>query len=103
MTEKVILIDAWNTFVTEQGINQDIYKLLETYPQRKIIVTNANKEEQKEYGMVDLPYELFSLAHEPNKTEAEYFTKLLQHYNVQAGNVLYIEHNMDAVMSATSV
>ena len=70
---KTILVDAFNTFVIkDHGIDQDMYKLLETFPNKKIILTNANDEELVKFGLVDLPYEIFSLKHEPNKTDPKY-------------------------------
>ena len=42
---KTILVDARNTFVTEDGINKDIQNLLDAFPNQKIIVTNANDEQ----------------------------------------------------------
>ena len=39
---KTILVDAWNTFVTEEGINLDMKKLLDSYPNNKIILTTLN-------------------------------------------------------------
>jgi hypothetical protein len=47
-----ILVDAWNTFVTEGGVNTAMHQLLETYPQKKIILTNANDEEMQTLGLV---------------------------------------------------
>ena len=76
---KTILVDAWNTFVTANGIDQDLKKLLDTFPNRKIILTNANK------------------------TDKAYFLKMLGHFNLQPNDVLYFEHNEDAQNSATSL
>ena len=46
---KTILVDAVDCFIIEQNetfdIFQDIYKLLEPYPNRKIILTGANDEQ----------------------------------------------------------
>ena len=53
--------------------------------------------------MHDLPYELFTLEHHPNKTDPQYYITLLEHYHLTADDVLYFEHNKDAVMSAESV
>ena len=40
---KTILVDAINTLIKKnEGINIEIYNLLETYPNKKIILTNAN-------------------------------------------------------------
>ena len=100
---KTILVDAWNTFVTEEGINLDLKKLLDSYPNNKIILTNATEEELVKFGIVNMPYPVFSLAHNPNKTEANYFVKMLQHFNLKTEDVVYFEHNVDAVSSAKSI
>ena len=100
---KTILVDAWNTFVTEEGINLDLKKLLDSYPNNKIILTNATEEELVKFGIVNMPYPVFSLAHNPNKTDANYFVKMLQHFNLKSENVVYFEHNVDAVTSAKSI
>lgn len=100
---KTILVDAWNTFVTEEGINLDLKKLLDSYPNNKIILTNATEEELVKFGIVNMPYPVFSLAHNPNKTDANYFVKMLQHFNLKIEDVVYFEHNVDAVTSAKSI
>lgn len=100
---KTILVDAWNTFVTEDGINLDLKKLLDSYPNNKIILTNATEEELVKFGIVNMPYPVFSLAHNPNKTDANYFVKMLQHFNLKTEDVVYFEHNVDAVTSAKSI
>lgn len=104
---KTILVDAADTFTIEIDgqyvIFDELYKLVETYPNRKIIVTNANEEQVKQYGLVDLPYELFSLKHNPNKPDSDYFNKLLSFYNLKADDVVYFEHDATAVDSAKSV
>lgn len=101
---KTILVDAAGTFVIEgEGIYKPLYDLLETYPNPKLIVTNANDEQMIEYGLVNLPYEMFTLRHNPDKTDPEYFKKLLSTYNLKPENVIYFEHNEDAVKSAQSI
>ena len=100
---KTILVDAWNTFVTEEGINFDLKKLLDSYPNNKIILTNANEEELVTFGIVNMPYPVFSLSHNPNKTDSDYFVKMLQHFNLKTEEVVYFEHNPDAVASAKSI
>lgn len=100
---KTILVDAWNTFVTEEGINLDLKKLLDSYLNNKIILTNATEEELVKFGIVNMPYPVFSLAHNPNKTDANYFVKMLQHFNLKTEDVVYFEHNADAVSSAKSI
>ena len=100
---KTILVDAWNTFVTGDGINLPMQKLLDTYSNSKIILTNANEEECIKFGIVNMPYPVFSLAHNPNKTNPAYFEKFLSEHKLTSNNVLYFEHNEDAVNSARSL
>ena len=50
-----------------------------------------------------MPYPVFSLAHNPNKTDSDYFVKMLQHFNLKTEEVVYFEHNPDAVASAKSI
>ncbi|MDB4196594.1 hypothetical protein N9738_02330, partial [Flavobacteriaceae bacterium] len=66
---KTILVDAWNTFVKNNTIDSDIYKILESYENQKIILTNANDKELINLGIVNMPYKVFSLSHNPNKDD----------------------------------
>ena len=101
---KTILVDAVDTFVLEgEGISRPMFDLLEKYPNRKIILTNANDEQIQVFGLINLPYELFTLKHNPDKTEPEYFQKMLNHFGLSKDEVVYFEHNLDAVKSAESV
>ncbi|MFC1728145.1 HAD-IA family hydrolase [Nanoarchaeota archaeon] len=101
---KTILVDAVNAFVIKgEGIFQEMHELLEEYSNRKIILTNANAEEREKFGLNNVPYELFTLEHSPEKTDPEYFKTMLQHFNLDANDVIYFEHNEDAVKSAQSV
>jgi len=99
---KTILVDAWNTFVTNDGIHKDMHQLLDSYINPKIILTNANPEEMISFGIVNMPYPVFSLAHDPNKPNPEYYRKMLDHYGLSSKEVLYFEHHEDAVKSAKS-
>jgi hypothetical protein len=74
---RTILVDAALTFTIEINgkfeIFSELLELLESFPNRKIIVTNANDEEMKKFGLVNAPYEVFSLKHNPNKTNTKIF------------------------------
>lgn len=101
---KTILVDAYNTFVCENiWINKEMQKLLDSFENRKIILTNANEEEKVKFGIVNMPYEVFSLEHNPNKTDKVYYEKMLEVYDLKADDVVYFEHNIEAVESAKSV
>lgn len=97
---KTFLVDAWNTFVKEEGVDHKLKALLDRYSNPKIIVTNANKDEKEKFGIVDMPYPVFSLSHNPNKTDSNYFKQLLVCYKLNSENIIYFEHNEDAVKSA---
>lgn len=66
-------------------------------------MTNANDEQMIEFGLVNMPYEMFTLKHNPDKTDPEYFKKLLKTYNLGPQDVVYFEHNENAVKSAQSM
>ncbi len=101
---KTILVDAVNTFVIEgEGIFTEMHELLEQYPQQKIILTNANDEQMKIFGLDHMPYDVFTLKHNPEKTDPLYFTTMLAHFHLEPKDVIYFEHNEDAVKSAQSV
>ena len=101
---KTILVDAINGFVLEDGsIFQDMYELLETYPNRKIVLTGANDEQFKKFGLDKLPYEVFTLKHNPEKTNPLYFTTMLEHFGLNIKDVVYFEHSAEAEQSAQSV
>lgn len=101
---KTILVDALGAFVIEGlGIYQPLYDLLEKYPNTKIILTNANDEQIIEFGLTNMPYEVFTLKHAPDKVDPEYFKIMLANFNLLPEDVVYFEHNQDAVKSAQSI
>ena len=101
---KTILVDAVDTFVIGgEGIFEAMHKMLEEYPNKKIILTNANDEQMEKFELNDMPYGVFTLKHNPEKTDPKYFEIMLRHFNLDAKDVIYFEHNEDAVKSAQSV
>jgi HAD superfamily hydrolase (TIGR01509 family) len=101
---KTILVDAVNAFVLkDEGIFNEMFNLLEQYPNKKIILTGANDEQMKIFGLNDMPYEVFTLKHDPEKSDPEYYKIFLKQFNLNAEDVIYFEHNEDAVKSAESV
>ena len=101
---KTILADAVDAFVIEgEGIYKPLHDLLEKYSNRKIILTNANDEQMIEFGLNNMPYEVFTLKHSPDKPDPSYFKTMLAHFGLKPGSVVYFEHNPDAVKSAESV
>ena len=104
---KTILVDAVFCFVVEnQGgfeIFQPMEDLLDTYLNKKIILTGANDEQFKKFGLDKMPYEVFTLKHNPEKANPEYYKTLLETHSLAAGDVIYFEHDIKAVESAKSV
>ena len=101
---KTILVDAINTFVIkDNGVFQEMHSILEKYPNKKIILTGANDEQIEKHGLNNMPYEVFTLKHNPEKTDPKYFKSLLKHFNLSVVDVIYFEHNLNAVKSAESV
>ncbi len=101
---KTILVDAINCFViADGGTFREMYSLLETFPNRKIILTGANDEQFKKHGLDKMPYEVFTLKHNPDKTNPEYYKLMLLHFCLSKDDVVYFEHNLDAVKSARFV
>ncbi len=100
---KTILVDAVFCFVSDQGeIFAEMHDLLESFPNPKIILTGANDEQFVKFGLDKMPYDVFTLKHNPEKTDPEYFKILLSKYNLTNQDVIYFEHNIDAVKSAES-
>lgn len=101
---KTILVDAVDCFVSKDGeIYKEMHELLEIYPNKKIILTGANDEQFKKFGLDKMPYEVFTLKHNPEKTDSTYYEKMLGNFGLSKDEVIYFEHNPDAVRSAQSV
>ena len=101
---KTILVDAINAFIIKgEGIFEEMHQLLEKYPNKKIILTGANEEQMEKFGLDKAPYEVFTLSHDPEKTDPEYYEKMLEKFGLKADDVIYFEHDQDAVKSARSV
>lgn len=101
---KTILVDAIDGLIEPDGtLYKDMYELLETYTNKKIILTGADDEAFKKYNLDKAPYEVFTLKHNPEKTDPQYFKLLLNQYSLSTDEVIYFEHNSNAVKSAESV
>ncbi len=89
---KTILVDAVDAFVieTEDGfkIYEPMRKMLDEFPNIKIILTGANDKQFKKFGLDKMPYEVFTLKHDPEKTNPEYYKKMLEHFNLKPEDVV---------------
>jgi len=105
---KTILVDAVYCFIIEKeegkfGIFEDMYKLLETYSNKKVILTSASDDKRELFGLDNMPYEVFTLKHNPEKADPQYYKTLLSKFNLRENEVIYFEHSMEAVNSAQSI
>ncbi|CAG1022045.1 hypothetical protein DOJK_01399 [Patescibacteria group bacterium] len=104
---KTILVDAIDTFVieTKNGFEvfPEMYELLETFPNDKIILTGADDVQYKAFGLDNMPYPVFTLKHNPEKTDPQYYQLMLKRYKLKPEDVIYFEHNPNAVKSAQSI
>lgn len=101
---KTILVDAVNAFVIKgEGVYEPMHELLEQYPNRKIVLTMAPKEKHQEFGLAGVPYELYTTGFNPVKSDPAYYKGMLEHFGLDVDEVVYFEHNPDAVESACSV
>ncbi len=101
---KTILVDAIHAFIIkDKGIFTEMHDLLETFPNRKILLTGANDEEFTRFGLDRMPYEVFTLKHNPEKTDPEYYKTMLGHFSLDKDDVIYFEHSPEAVKSAQSI
>lgn len=101
---KTILVDGISGLILKDGTLQDeMYKLLETYPNPKLVLTGANDEQWKQFNLDISPYEVFTLKHDPEKTDPKYFEILLEKYSLAPEEVVYFEHNREAAETAESV
>ena len=101
---KTILVDAVHALVSKEGeLFQEMYELLEKYPNKKIILTGANDEQMEKFGLNNLPYEVFTLKHNPEKTNLKYYKLMLKHFTLKPEEVIYFENKKEAVESAKSI
>lgn len=100
---KTILVDAINGLILDDGtLFQEMYDVLEQYPNPKLVLTGANDEQWKQFNLDASPYEVFTLKHNPEKTNPEYFKILLSKYQLKPEDVIYFEHNKEAANIARS-
>jgi len=101
---KTILVDAVYCFVSPEGkIFEEMFNLLETYPNQKIILTGANDEQFKKFGLDKMPYQVFTLKHNPEKADPKYYETMLSNFGLTKDDVVYFEHDQNAVKSAELV
>ena len=100
---KTILVDAVDCFVSDKGeMFEGMRKLLDSYANKKIILTNAPDDKFEQFGLNKVPYEVFTLRRNPMKTDPKYFELMLGHFKLNKDDAVYFEHSAEAVESARS-
>jgi FMN phosphatase YigB (HAD superfamily) len=101
---KTILVDTVHAFVIKGvGVYKPMYDLLETYKNRKILLSNVDDVQIDLFGLHNLPYELFTLKHTPDKVDPVYYQNMLAHFHLKKDECVYFEHDEKAVCSAQSI
>ena len=101
---KTILVDTIHTyFKIGEGVQWDLHELLESYPNEKIAVTGANDEQIRQFQLANIPYPLFTLEHNPEKSSPKYFQTLSEIYGIDTTNFVYFDHDPKAVETAQSM
>lgn len=63
----------------------------------------VDDEQFKKFGLDKMPYEVFTLKHNPEKIDPKYHEKMLEYFNLDKDDVVYFEHNENAVKSAQPI
>jgi len=107
---KTILVDAVYCLVVPGStggfeLYEEMHDMLETFPNDKIVVTGADAEETLKFNLAAIPdvYKVFTLSHNPDKTDPDYFNQLLHEFSLDALDCVYFEHNVEAVTSAEAM
>lgn len=105
MPAKVLLVDAIDCLIVQDknknlSLNQEFFDYLQTRSERKIVVTNAKSETLTKIKNLLPKSEIFTLEFNPDKSRPEYFTKLLQKFNLEAENCFYFDHEQTSLNSA---
>ena len=91
---KTILVDAVNTFfLKDHGIFWEMQRILDSFPNSKVICTNATNEDMASLWIQNMPYEVFSLQHDSEKTDPKYYSILLKNLTLKPPDVIYFEDN----------
>ena len=75
---KVILVYVYHTLFIEKWLDLKIKKILDSFKNKKIVLTNANDKQVISFGIDKSPYEVFTLKHNPNKNNIKYFEFFLK-------------------------
>jgi len=101
---KAILVDAmYCLFDKDRNLNKELFSMLNNYPTKLIIVTNADLNDTKNKPLTEFisdNIDIYTLKNNPDKSNPEYFEKLLNKYNLKPNEIIYFDHSEDNLNSA---
>jgi FMN phosphatase YigB (HAD superfamily) len=101
---KFILVDAVHTLIDSNfNVDQEMFKMLESFQNQKIIVTNAGGESLERIEKLGILYPIFTLCRNPEKINSDYFRQFMMQYDCKNSDLLYFDHNILAVKAAEIV
>ncbi len=92
---KTILIGAYNTLINEEEHLSEINKMLETFPNKKIILTPYNKQNNLEW--------INSWNNHVWKNNPEYYKYILEEHCLSPYEVIHFDDNQKAIESAKKI
>jgi hypothetical protein len=75
-------------------------EVLDSFDNKKIVLTNANDEQIIKLGIDKSPYEVFTLKHNPDKIDENYYKIMFEKLDLDVEDVIYLEHSLEAIESA---
>ncbi len=101
---KAILIDAVNCLLSKDdwALNKELTEIL-TKSGKKIIVVSNTQNENIDEILEQTPFEFFTQYRNPEKSNSQYFKKLLEEYHLKPEEVIYLDHKPENVKSAQSI
>ncbi|MBS3099248.1 HAD-IA family hydrolase [Candidatus Pacearchaeota archaeon] len=97
---EAILVDAINCLISKDGkLNEELAKFLEATKTKIIVTTNADSEKIMPL-LKDYKFEIFSLMKKPEKSNPEYFKKLLEKYKFDKNKIIYFDHKTENIFAA---
>jgi valyl-tRNA synthetase len=113
LEQKTILVDAVGTLINSNeskdiesySLNNVLAEYLSRLANKIIVVTNATDESLSAIDELlrDYKFEIYTLHKNPDKSESEYFEKLISNFNLKSKNIIYIDHkdkNVNAAVKA---
>lgn len=98
---ETILVDAVNCLIKKDGKDAKLIEILESLNKKIIVATNGNKEAVAK--ILENKFEIFSLNKSPEKSDPEFFKRLIEKYNLDKNRIFYFDHKQENVDSAKSL